>query len=273
MKKYFVLILFVLLFVHYSKGQSTGFMGKRVMLGYSFNTSPAFFGSSANNESILGDGGSAATGEFVVNAIHEGFIEIAPSSKWEIGFSCRYYKTTYDNAKNFNTLYGGSQYYFNSDTRPSGYYNIRGLSYTLYFRYFGSRYIAPWGRYMMFGPVLNTMKTTYDPYIMHVSAYDNSGFISQQVTLRDFGPIEQDYKGVNLMIGAGRSRLIANRVSLDYGFNTHLLSLLSGFYEILGMDFNRDNTTNTNYISKTVRSRVRGVNRFNVFIKVGILLF
>jgi len=272
MKKFFIAILFVLLFTDYSKSQSTGFMGKRVMIGYSFNTSPILLGSSANNESILDAGGTSASGEFVFNAIHEGFVEIAPSSKWEIGFSCRYYKTTYDNAKNFNTLYGGSQYYFNSDTKPSGYYNIRGLSYTLYFRYFGSRYIAPWGRYMMFGPVINTMKTTYDPAIMYASGYDNYNF-SQQVIIKDFGMIEQNYKGVNLMFGAGRSRLIAKRVSLDYGFNTHLISLLSGFYEVLGMEFRSGNTTNANYIEKTVRSRVRGVNRFNVFLKVGILLF
>ena len=125
---------------------------------------------------------------------------------------------------------------------------------------------------MMFGPVINTMKATYDPAIMHASGYDSYNF-SQQVTISDFGLTEQDYMGVNLMFGAGRSRLIANRITLDYGFNTHLLSLLSGFYEILGLDFSTSNTTNTNYIEKTVRSRVIGVNRFNVFIKIGVLLF
>ncbi len=273
MKRLEVIVLLVMLFAYHSNCQSTGFMGKRVMAGYSFNTSPAFFGANADNETILGTNGSAYSGTAAFNIIHEGFLEIAPSSKWEIGFSCRYYKTAYDNARDFYTLNGG-YIYFNDD-RPSGYYDIRGLSYTLYFRYFGARYIAPWGRYMMFGPVINTMKTTYDPAIMHASAQDNSGYITQTKNITDFGPTEQDYKGVNIMFGAGRSRMIANRVTLDYGFNTHLLSLISGLFDVVGMTPGSysTNVDNTNYIAKTVRGRVRGVNRFNVFIKVGILLF
>lgn len=273
MKKYFYIVLLVLFFANYSEAQSTGFMGKRVMAGYAFNTSPIFFGSSANNESILGNAGSSTTGEFVFNAIHEGFIEIAPSSKWEIGFSCRYYKTTYDNAREFS-YYNSSNLYWN-DKNPRGYYNIRGLTYTLYFRYFGSRYIAPWGRYMMFGPVINTMKTTYDPAIMYASAQDNSGFMTQTKTITDFGLTEQDHMGVNIMFGAGRSRMIANRVTLDYGFNTHLLSVIYGLFDVVGVTPGSTFSTldNRNYISSTVRSRVRGVNRFNVFLKVGVLLF
>jgi len=74
-------------------------MGKRVHVGYGFNTSPALFGANAQNETILGNGGTAETGSLAFNAIHEGFLEVAASSKWMICFSTRYYKTLYDNAK------------------------------------------------------------------------------------------------------------------------------------------------------------------------------
>ena len=36
--------------------QSTGYMGKRLLLGYGFHTSPAFMGSNAKNQTIVGDG-------------------------------------------------------------------------------------------------------------------------------------------------------------------------------------------------------------------------
>ena len=149
-----------------SHAQSTGFMGKRVLFGYGFNTSPITFGSSAQNETLLGSGGSAETGSIVFNAIHEGFLEVAPSSRMMIGFSVRYYKTTYDNAReienpySYGSSYNGIDYI---DQSPNGYYDVTGLSYTLYMRYFGTRYVAPWGRYFMFGPVINTVKTVYDP--------------------------------------------------------------------------------------------------------------
>lgn len=258
--------------------QSAGYMGKRLFAGYGFNTSPAIFGATAQNETIFGSGGSASSGSMVFNLIHEGFLEVAPSSKYVIGFSVRYYNTVYDNARELSSssyLYSGGYSYLSNT--PSGYYNIRGMSYTLYFRFFGRRYIAPWGRYFMFGPVLNTVKTEYDPAVMSVKAQDNytSSFTSpSQILITDFGPREQDYLGVNLMFGAGRSRIIGKIITLDYGFNTHVFSLASGVFELGETGFfSLGDITHSNYIEKTVKTRVRGINRFNVFLKVGVLLF
>lgn len=277
MKAQYYILVFLLAFAsNIANAQSTGYMGKRVLFGYGFNTSPITFGSSAGNESLIGNGGSAETGSIVFNAIHEGFLEVAPSSRLMIGFSARYYNTTYDNAREWGYDYsysGVSQNWI--DQKPRGYYNIMGLSYTLYIRYFGVRYVAPWGRYVMFGPVINTTKTTYDPSTMYaLQRRQNIIGNYEDYKVTDFGQQGQTYSGFNVMFGMGRSRMIQNRVTLDYGFNTHVGSLLMLLFDISGINFNRSYAlSNPNYIENTVKTRVRGVNRFNVFLKVGILLF
>jgi hypothetical protein len=251
-------------------------MGKRLLLGYGFHTSPAFFGANVQNETIIGNGGHAITGSLAFNSIHEGYLEFAASSKWMICFSTRYYKTIYDNAKELSY---NSNYSYESDN-PKGYYNIRGLTYTLYFKYFGSRYVAPWGRYVMFGPTINTVKTSYDPHIMNIKAelYNSGTYTYSDVLLSNFGPKEQNYTGVNFMLGFGRSRIISNRVVIDYGCNLQLISVLAGVLDVVSDGqsseiINRTSITPSNYIENTVKTRVRGINRFNVFLKVGILLF
>ncbi len=251
--------------------QSSGYMGKRLLLGYGFNTSPAIFGATSNNETLIGTGGSATTGSFVFNTIHEGFLEYAASSKWMVCFSARYYKTAYDNGKYLN--YYDNNYSANY-LKPSGFYNIRGLTYSLYFKYYGSRYVAPWGRYVMFGPTINTVKTSYDSKVMNFQANSNNYYYADTL-MSNFGTKEQSFTGVNLMLGYGRSRIIANRVVIDYGFNLQLFSVFAGVFDVLldGEDFSSQNPTNLNYIEKTYRKRVRGINRFNVFLKVGFLLF
>ena len=246
--------------------QSTGYMGKRLLLGYGFHTSPAFFGANKNNETIIGTSGSAETGSLAFNAIHEGYLEFAASSKWMICFSTRYYKTVYDNAMRFNDYNYSSSYSYN-DNQPRGYYNIRGLTYSLYFKYYGSRYVAPWGRYVMFGPVINTTKATYDPAIMNIRGTTYHYGYSDTL-FANFGPKSQNFSGVNLMLGFGRSRIIANRVTIDYGCNLQLFSVLSGFFDVISSDsdvFIDRKIGTTNYIESTVKRRVRGINRFNLF--------
>lgn len=274
MRTNFLITIFVLSSTLFYS-QSTGYMGKRFLLGYGFHTSPAVFGANAKNETIIGNGGNAESGTLAFNAIHEGYLEFAASSKWMICLSARYYKTAYDNAKGLS--YSSSNYSYQS-YNPNGYYDIRGLTYTLYFKYFGSRYVAPWGRYVMFGPTINTVKTSYDPRIMNIKAQTYSSGYYSDVTITNFGPKEQNYVGVNFMLGFGRSRIIANRVVIDYGCNLQLISVLAGVLDVasdgeFGELISSKTITPSNYIENSVKTRVRGINRFNAFLKVGILLF
>ncbi len=274
---YFNIVFVLFLIALNSSAQSTGYMGKRFVLNYGFHTSPITFGASANNTTLIGTSGSAESGVFALNMIHEGSLEFAISSKWMMNFSARYYKTVYDNAEylDYDSYDATSGYRYSYTGQPEGFYDITGLSYTLYFKYFGSRYVAPWGRYVMFGPVLNTVKTNYSPTVMYLK--DDSYGSSSNPIIKNFGDFEQKYNGFNIMLGWGRSRIIGNRIVVDYGCNTQILSVILGALNVAldgaPDDFFRGKTTNTNYIENTYKTRVRGVNRFNVFLKVGVLLF
>ncbi len=268
----FKIIIFIIIVSNtFVFSQAPGHLGKRFSLGYAFHTSPSVFNANAKNETILGRGGNSESGNVAFNAIHELSLEYATSSRWEICFSARYYKTICDNAEHISVDNG----YNLQSSRPNGYYNIRGLTYTLYFKYYGKRYVAPWGRYVMFGPAINTSKTSYDSNIMNIkgAARNSFNYNYRDTLLSDFGPKEQNFVGVNLMMGMGRSRIIANRVILDYGVTIHVFSVISGLFDAGDIRFGGNKIAMNNYIESTVKQRVRGVNRFNAFLKVGILLF
>ncbi|MGZ3884287.1 MAG: hypothetical protein ACXVPD_08830 [Bacteroidia bacterium] len=256
-----------------SLAQSTGYMGRRVQIGYGFYASPALIGSNANNATVFGSGGSAESGSPAFNVIHEGFAELATSSRWMIGVNLKFYHTTYDNPAKINSSFGGYNYtpYTYDDVSPSGYYSISGRSYGLYFKYYGRRYIAPWGRYMTFGVVLHTATTTYDPSVMKVKAYNFYNYTD--TTIANFGPQGQAFKTFDITAGWGRTRMLGKRISVDYGCNFQLFSIAAAFIDVLDLTFDRKLTSADNYISGTVNKRIRGVNRFNAFIKIGILLF
>lgn len=263
---YFFLTLF---FFSKTYSQSPGYMGKRFLIGYGFHTSPAIFGANANGSSIIGNSsGNSETGSLAFNVLHEGYAEVVTSSKWTACFSVRYYKTKYDNHESVNYIANN----INSTYNVNGLYDIRGLTYTLYFKYYGKRYVAPWGRYVMFGPTINTVKTSYDPAIMNIKELGN--YYTPATTLSDFGPKEQTFSGVNLMLGWGRNRIIADRITIDYGCNLQLFAVLAGAFDLVfedGGNFFATRTTNLNYMENTYKQRVRGINRFNVFLKVGYL--
>lgn len=219
---------------------------------------------------MVGTEGNAKRSFLAFNIIHEGSVEYVISQRWSVGFCARYYKTTFDNP---TLLVDQSrQAMFQSKKNPTGYYDITGLSYCLYFKLFNAKHVAPWGKYIVFGPVLNTAKMSYDPDIMHSQATAQDGnsypYTYRDTLINNFGPQKQSYKGINLMLGFGRTRILYNRLILDYGFNVYLLS---GFPNLV-LTY-KSNMTPETYIQKTVNRRVRGINHFNVFLKVGVLLF
>lgn len=270
-KRLFIISVSVLFFLNNILGQAPGYIGKKLIIGYGLNASPALYGANANNKTVFGTEGNAESGKLAFNFIQEGFIEYATSAKWMIGFSARYYKTVFDNPtfmpdKNREVQYSSRQH-------PNGYYTIKGLTYSFYCKVFRPGYVAPWGKYIMFGPVFNTAKASYNPAIMNIVArtgyndYYNGNYDQRDTLISDFGPTVQSYKGFNFMLGFGKSRIIANRIVLDYGFNMYLLS----FFPNIALTY-KDDITAGNYIEKTISRRVRGINHFNAFIKVGLLL-
>ncbi len=264
------LILIICIFqINMFFSQGSGYMGKRVVFSYGIHSSPVIFGTTKNNETLIGDvlqgSGNAETGHVRFNTLHEFAFEFVKSSKWMLCLNLKYYKTGYDNPELFNSQYSRSSH-------PNGFYTIRGLSYSFFVKYYGKKHVAPWGRYVMFGPVINTAKTNYDPKVMNYQVYRYNGITTNDTTISNFGPTTQKFTGVNFMLGWGRSRIIANRIVIDFGASTQLFALLTIPLAIMDINLNTIPPTTQTYIESTYRNRVRSINRFNVFLKIGILL-
>ncbi len=251
--------------------QSSGYMGKHFVINYGIHASPTIIGASKNNTTLLGNlesPGSAEPQVITFNNLHEFSLDYVKSNKLVVELNVKYYKTAYDNNANLNNR--GSNFDFSGS--PAGYYSIRGLSYALIFKKYNSKYVAPWGRYVLFGPVINTVKTTYDENMNKRARYKGSNSTIDSV-LSYFGDKEQKFIGFNLIFGWGRSHIIKDRIVVDYGASLQLFSLVSLPFDILNLNAidDKQSYTNLTYISDTYKTRVRGINRFNVFLKVGYL--
>jgi len=129
--------------------------------------------------------------------------------------------------------------------------------------------VAPWGRYFLFGVTVNMRECTYDPSEMylHYEKFVYGGASPQMITFSNFGPTTQNYIYPDLLIGKGNSRIIGNRVMLDYGYNVNVaaltLTLIDAFDEYVPVA--------EKYIQVNSGMRVRGINRFNFFVKLGYL--
>ncbi len=241
--------------------QTPGYMGKRFVVGYGINASPR----------LVASGGKAG-----INLLHEGFIEFAMKKNVSVGFSAKFYNTMYANTRDVKVFDYSSSSIDQLNNNPTGFTSIKARNYALYFKFYKENYLAPWGKYFILGATLNTFESTYDPDNMYVSvsARDYSTYDYTNTYYSDFGSTTQSYKRFDIMIGNGRSRIIGNRVILDYGYTINLLALTATVF-----DAPDDNIGDSNYLSmseyieKTSAARIRGVNRFNVFLKVGVLLF
>jgi hypothetical protein len=280
MKNKFLFILIGLLtFSGLLLAQTPGYMGKRFVIGYGFHTGPALIGSTAQGSTIIGKrNGNASEGEPAFNSLHEAYIEAALSKRFLLGLSTKFYKTTYDNHKSVEATvtvpnqYGGS-YVDSYYGYPEGLYYIKGQNYALYGKLFKRGFIAPWGKYMMFGVNINRFTCSYDPAEMKLK---DDSYNSKSPPVTDFGAREQSFTKFDLLFGYGRTRVVANRVTFDYGFNVNLIATLNTLFDAVTDDdtiLGDNRPSNYNYIETTAPWRVRGVNRFNVYLRVGVLLF
>jgi len=243
--------------------QTPGYMGKRFGAGYGAYASPGYIGSA---------------GATPVNIQHEAFVEFVTKKRFSIGLSVKAYKAIYANTRYVNVLDNNASSNDQIDKHPSGVTNIRAKNYMLYFKFFGKHYLAPWGRYFIMGATLNTFNSTYDPDHMNVGtesspSYSNGYTHSGYVSYSDFGPAKQSFKKFDVMIGWGRSRIVADRITIDYGFNVNLWAFTATVFDAPDDDIGEKILLPDKYIGTISAARIRGVNRFNIFCKIGILLF
>lgn len=253
MNKIKILISFFSCFISLVVVGQPGYMGKKIISGTGSNISPVTFGSNANNKSLFGGSGSSETGYFRVNLTQEGYIEYNANKNYMIGFATKYLRTGYDNQESISGV-----------GRPTGSYVINAITYHPYMKFYTNQSVAPWGKYVIMGPTINTLYSKHDAY-MHIKSTVND----HDTLLTNFGDEKQMKLTADFLIGSGRTRIFKDKYVVDYGFNFQLLSALT-FFESLNGSVS-GNTTQANYISSTIASRFRGANRFNFFFKIGRL--
>lgn len=272
------IIILVLSFWHSTLiySQTTDFKVKKFIIGYGFNISPASLNSTKNNMKMVGTRGSAQSGKLVFNALHEVFFDYLNSEKLVIGINIKYYKTAYDNQIMVNNL-GKNIYNSQSEGYPNGSYLITGISYSIYAKYYKKNFDAKKRKYIMFGPVINQVFTSYNKNSMNLNAIVSSTVTNtnSDTLITDFGAEKQNFSNFNFIVGWGRTWIISEKIFLDFGFTSQIFSLitlpldLEDSNAISDSDINQQKLTTANYIEKTYKKRIRGINRFNTFIKIG----
>lgn len=229
-------------------------MGKRFVAGYGLYANPRF---------------ASSAGGVGINLTHEGYVEYAIKRSISIGFSAKLYRAVYTNERDIVLVVGNAVNQI--DRKPAGFYDIKGRNYAVYFKFYRRNYLAPWGKYMILGAGLNTIKTIYDPETMYVTGTDMySG--KSYVYYSDFGPNPQTFKRFDILFGNGRNRMIGKRVTLDYGYVMNVIGMASILVDAAELS-NKSTSYMSAYIKETAVDRARARNKFNVFLKVGVLLF
>lgn len=244
------------------KAQAPGYMGRKFVVGYGVYANPALAAY------LVGYGKSP------VNVMNELSIEAAVAKNVSLGISLRLYKTSYGNTRDVdvtNGNYSSSFSQFNS--HPSGSTAITSRDVCLYARFFKAGYVAPWGRYFALGLVINNYTAKYNPGEMKVYVGSGRSYTStDRYFFSSFGAHTQKFHSADIMLGGGKSRVFANRIVIDYGYNINLIGLTLTAIDAPDDAVSEDNTTHaSNYIKSTSAARIRGINRFNLHFKIGYL--
>lgn len=264
LKKIGVLLIAVSFSVAQLNAQAPGYMGKKFCVGYGLYAHPAF------NSIVLN------YGDYPINTLHEFFVEYTTGKKFTLGLSAQLFRYRYNATEDINVYTAGSSGSYNikdADVKPSGNYLIKGRNYRLYGKFFKDKYLAPWGKYFLLGVALDRYITFYNPEEMNVpvtaqfTSYATGAIVQQEIYVNDFGPTTQIFQKADIFFGNGNSRILGNKIVLDYGYSIGFVAMARVFIDAL------DYTTPTpeNYIEKTATSRSAAINRFNLYLKIGYL--
>jgi hypothetical protein len=227
-------LLIYLLFPLLASAQGPGYIGKKMLAGYGVKAGPSL-------------NGSAAKG---FNFSQEAFFEGISGMHTSFGLSLSYSPSWFNNSVAIDKL----------GIPQSGFY-IHSFSFAPYVKKFGRSYIAPWGKYWMFGPVIGIAASRHNSYM-----YATQTLADHDSLLMDFGPATQLHATLDLMIGKGRTRVFKDKILLDYGFNLQVISLISS---INGPDYSDISTKD--YIRRVSVARLQDINGLNLYLRVAYL--
>lgn len=106
----------------------------------------------------------------------------------------------------------------------------------MYGKAFKENYLAPWGRYFIFGLTINRYEAKYSSQDMRVRIIQEVktplGTNYVQAYYSNFGYTTQSYNYVDIVIGNGRTRVYKNRITVDYGYNLQVIAMTLAILDV-----------------------------------------
>lgn len=241
----FLLILLQLIV----QAQNPGYIGKKAVVGYGLYVNPAF------NAVRYGYGN-------FINKQHELFIDAAVNIRTSVGMFFKWCKTSYNNSADVHI---NGEY-----LKPSGQVDINAKTYEFHLKRFRPNYVAPWGKYVLWGLAYTMYTSSYDPDKMWIPVRSSvaGSYPTQYITANsnNFGPTTRNSQYLDIVAGKGNRRIFKNSFALDYGYTVNIIATAFSVIDIFD-DYEYMDV----YIQRKSEKRIRSINRFNFFLKLGYL--
>jgi hypothetical protein len=258
-----------LLYSSFSMAQIAGYMGRRFIVGYSANVSPALLSplantslsenTAANNEFLNVAGLNVTHGVNIDYVIKRGTSFCVSGLMMKTGLA---YNGTYDMPSYQRSLYNSSQlYYTPSDDRPI---QLNVTSLTAGFK-FSRGYLAPLGRYVKVDIA----------YFRERVSFDQAGFKTSDSNSKKFvQPADQyTFQTIGVGFSFGKQRVFFDRLLIDWGARVGLIP--ATFSEVMGITelFESSYLELEDQMKKKAIYRLQGSQLINAHIGIGFLAF
>lgn len=266
--KYRAFFLFLCISVSASS-QVSGYLGKRLMIGYSNYLAPALYGPGANAD--------ASSGTIGLNTTHCANLDFVIKTRTVLCLSLQKSNTgvvpsnlTEEIYDGFNTYNFVTYYYSPKPYKPM---QLSSTNIALGFKFFQSGTIAPVGKYKKLELLFMMNKLTYsNTAFQYYDTYNSSAGL----TSKKIGKGVYTYKTLAIAYTMGRSRVLFDRVVLDYGLRIGVVPepiitfVLNDFFD----DGSSSSTTLLNvgeHYRKDVKGRLFRSQLLNLHIGLSLL--
>ena len=278
-----MLYLFLVMAPAAALAQAPGYMGKKLTVIYNNYFSPAL-----SYPNYQGN-----TGILAFNSRHSLGVDYVRARKRTIGIAIQHLRTR----KDFEGSFGSTniidyQYSYSVNSAgvktetgkfpvqpfvqgQGGDITISNTNFALYWKFFGNKYIAPWGNYHRIDFILMNYKIkdnninggTYqiqDYY--YYTATGNSEYKYRTVNVPP--PVdEKTYSGFMFAYGVGKQRILYDKLILDFGAQLGLM------FSAAGAEGRMFEGYGTQTFNANMQKRINNASWFNINIGLGYLAY
>lgn len=264
MKKNIILYIVCSIAFFNSHAQVSGYMGKRFSIGYSNYFLPSILGPKVN--------GTSASDKIGINTTHCVNLDYIIKERTSFCLSLQTQKLGVNNVRYYNVEYvdpfGTNNYgSYQYNPKPFRFMQLKTYSVGLGFKFFASGSLAPIGKYKKVELLLLFSNLTYPK-----NAFEDTG-LNDPYTRTNIGTGDYSFSTFALTYTMGRSRVLFDRIVLDYGLRFGATP--AGFFAFLNSDgdFSSNNLTPEKTFRQDTNMRLFRQQLVNLHIGISFLAF